>query len=526
MNERTPAELAKALEGVLRSWLTHHPETASSIAVIADWIGSLAREVGTQAPQEKQETSSRTQPSGSQTDTEAAAASSAASPQARPAPTAFVPLKLGDQVMQIKVPGTSADIAAARKAVFEQSQGRSEERSSLPDLKLIAERCELKVRTCEAAIRKVAAQDEADIESATRQIAELLEQRKHLPDCFLWMVFPGREQPAPAVLDTIRSCYANLAKAARILLRVPPEHPLRRASLQLMAEAQSALRIVLSTTWLTSPDIDQDQAFIYLTHATKYESVYLPRFMRLDDGADPHDWANLAERLAAMERALDNAEKESKRVTSLLNKLAFHARKISSGAQPEEEPYDWERIELALEELATLGVPGQDDRVRSRLASLREHPDLAAHSLAAAALRPRVEPEADSAPAMREYSADVERVRAMLEGSRVVLVGGEPREESRRRIEEAFGLGELEWVSVPEHTSSAPLEAPIRRADTRLVMILIKLAGHQHVDDVTRWCDQYGKPLVRLPAGYNPERIAADVLEQVSHRLDVLKEAI
>lgn len=523
MNDRSPAELAGALETLLRHWLSRHPESAPSIAVIADWVGAVAR--GIDAPALRGEPGTQPPPAEPRaaepppvTPPTAAGPPPVTATTTALVPTAFVPLKIGDQMLQIKVPGTSADIAAARKVVFEQVQTRpSEERGPAPDLKLIAERCELKARTCEAATRKAAAQGEAEVEAASRQISELLELRKHITDCFLWMVFPGREQPGAAVLETIRSSYLNVARAARVLLRVPPEHPQRRPALQLMAEAQSALRLSLAPTWLTSPDIDQDQSFLYLTYATKYEAVYLPRFMRLDDGADPQAWADLAERLAAMERELDQAEKEGRRISTLLNKLAFHARKLSGGALADDEAYDWDRIEQTLREIGSAGVPRQDDRVRSRLAPLRGREDLAAHPLAAEVLRARAEPEAGAAA--REYSADVERVRAMLSGARVVLVGGEPREESRRRIEEAFGLRELEWVSVTEHASSAPLEAPIRRADTRLVLILIRLASHQHVDDVTRWCEQYGKPLVRLPAGYNPERIAAEVLEQVSERL-------
>ncbi|HYE63647.1 MAG TPA: hypothetical protein VD997_16770 [Phycisphaerales bacterium] len=116
---------------------------------------------------------------------------------------------------------------------------------------------------------------------------------------------------------------------------------------------------------------------------------------------------------------------------------------------------------------------------------------------------------------------NVGAVRKLLAGSRIVLIGGEPRDDAVKRIEHAFALEECDWTTVRDHASSAPLEAPIRRDETRLVLILIGLANHQTVDDVTAWCIKYGKPLVRLPGkGYNPERIAAEVLEQVSGKLE------
>ena len=35
-----------------------------------------------------------------------------------------------------------------------------------------------------------------------------------------------------------------------------------------------------------------------------------------------------------------------------------------------------------------------------------------------------------------------------------------------------------------------------------------------------QFCDRYGKPLVRLPGGYNPNQIAAQILAQCSGHLE------
>jgi hypothetical protein len=32
-------------------------------------------------------------------------------------------------------------------------------------------------------------------------------------------------------------------------------------------------------------------------------------------------------------------------------------------------------------------------------------------------------------------------------------------------------------------------------------------------------CDRYGKPLVRLPAGYSPNQVAVQIVQQVSGKL-------
>jgi hypothetical protein len=36
---------------------------------------------------------------------------------------------------------------------------------------------------------------------------------------------------------------------------------------------------------------------------------------------------------------------------------------------------------------------------------------------------------------------------------------------------------------------------------------------------VERLCDRWGKPFVRLPAGYNPEQVAVQILQQASGKL-------
>jgi hypothetical protein len=49
-------------------------------------------------------------------------------------------------------------------------------------------------------------------------------------------------------------------------------------------------------------------------------------------------------------------------------------------------------------------------------------------------------------------------------------------------------------------------------------VLAIRWSSHSY-GDVKQFCDQYGKPLVRLPAGYNPNQVAVHILSQCSDRL-------
>jgi hypothetical protein len=51
-----------------------------------------------------------------------------------------------------------------------------------------------------------------------------------------------------------------------------------------------------------------------------------------------------------------------------------------------------------------------------------------------------------------------------------------------------------------------------------VVLLAIRWSSHSF-GDVKRFCDQFGKPLVRLPAGYSPNQVAVQILAQCSAQL-------
>ena len=51
-----------------------------------------------------------------------------------------------------------------------------------------------------------------------------------------------------------------------------------------------------------------------------------------------------------------------------------------------------------------------------------------------------------------------------------------------------------------------------------VVVLAIRWSSHSY-GEVKQFCEQYGKPLVRLPAGYNPNQVAAHIVAQCSDRL-------
>jgi hypothetical protein len=126
---------------------------------------------------------------------------------------------------------------------------------------------------------------------------------------------------------------------------------------------------------------------------------------------------------------------------------------------------------------------------------------------------PQAEMRAAAAP-----SPDVVQVSRLLQGRSAVLIGGDRRPNAHQALKTALGLAELEWIETREHESLEPFEAYVARPDVALVLLAIRWASHSY-GDVKMYCEKHGKPLVRLPGGYNPNQVAAQVLAQCSQRL-------
>jgi hypothetical protein len=98
------------------------------------------------------------------------------------------------------------------------------------------------------------------------------------------------------------------------------------------------------------------------------------------------------------------------------------------------------------------------------------------------------------------------------------------RTTSRTLIERAFKLDKLNWLTTRPHESITYFEPAVARPNVALVLLAIRWSSHSY-GDVKDYCDKYGKPIVYLTAGYNPNQIAHQILTQVGDRLRALTRA-
>lgn len=114
---------------------------------------------------------------------------------------------------------------------------------------------------------------------------------------------------------------------------------------------------------------------------------------------------------------------------------------------------------------------------------------------------------------------DVLEVRKLLKGRNVVFAGGEKRAEVAEALISGFALKDLTWVALRDDESLDRLEEEIEDKDPALVLVGIRGVSVP-IKSVQRLCTTADKPMVKLPTGYSPAHVAAQILTQASDQLD------
>jgi len=435
--------------------------------------------------------------------------------------TASLPLTLGGAKVNIEVRDSASEIAEVKRAAAGVTDEEPQQEAPKPkpfDLGLIEQRARLKAESCRFFIELRRDRDEPALKA---RMDEMIATAKSMPECFLWVFWPHKEQPADDRLFEIAECYDALAEATALCARVvAPDGRLSESetqqAFQLLAEASSALRVTLGVTWLTSDDTDQKETHLWLRRETSDREVFVERHMKLDDPASPenaHEVIAGAKRLLAAE---ENLAKKDREIDQLLKKAKYHADLVRNDAGPDR--HNFETINGVMEKLRTSGVGPTDARVaefRESIEGIEFPADLLRHEHLTFESRSA---NATAAGTGDQWNQRVAEVRPLLQGGRVVIVGGEPRQDAIERMESAFGAT-VEWVELSEHGSGARMQAPIERPDTRVVLLLIKLIGHLHADEAREYARSADIPWANIEAGYNPNMVAEQIMKQAGKRL-------
>ncbi len=351
------------------------------------------------------------------------------------------------------------------------------------------------------------------------RIAEWVEK---FIDCYYWTK-PAEPsgQADLALLDDAGGSFEALAEglmSARMALERNQSAKAIERVLPLVAEAQSAVRNVLKRLGVTD-DPDQLEVFEWVKATAARYRIYLKRFMRADDAAEPVLWADLLSRI----EATAGRGQLSRQQAADLEQISEHSKRIEAGENPEQE---WQAVIRIVDELVAGGIAPSNREIRNSLLPVIE--DLPDRIELPQGFRlvlreidrylSRRASAAGSAPS-HGTTADLEKAARLLHDRSVVLIGGIRRREAQASLRRALGLSELIWIETKEHQSIDSFEPLIARADVAVVLLAIRWSSHAF-GDVRHFCDRHDKPLVRLPGGYSPNQVAAQILAQCSGKLE------
>lgn len=356
---------------------------------------------------------------------------------------------------------------------------------------------------------------------------ELIRRAKSVDGCWLWMLDSTWLHGDPDLLTLCAENYATVSAAAEMADRILPGERSEEL-LRLLAEAQSSLRAALLFVEIEH-DADQLDLFWWLRELGQTQRIYIDRHMRRDDPADPYNWPDLRARLQAWTQRHDSRAQNERTRATLLKKVEFHVKRLRAASAPDELAEHRRAILEALGQWCRQGFYATDAELSRTVLPVyetvvegaEEHDDAAAVLRAVDTLAAQQEAQAETkeietAPARR--SAEVARAAELLRGRTVVLIGGDVRPLSKRRLERDLEIGELRWLSTSPHERHDSLIPDIVRDDVDLVMLAIRFTSHSH-GEFAEVCDRAGKPFVRLPGGYGSAQVAHQVLEQISERL-------
>lgn len=356
---------------------------------------------------------------------------------------------------------------------------------------------------------------------------EIIARAKQLPECFLWMHQHEVSLDYEAELyEDVAGSFEALAHAVatvRELLEAADEFPDEfEESLRLLAEAQSAVRSATSDLEV-QVESDQIKTYRWLRETLGVRRIYVDRYMKVNDRADYSRWEELNQRIGELDgrwNELRSSQKQRKRLIGNLRYVCGEIRKST-----DDNAHLWDKVVVTIEELLRLGERASNREIREHLLPIfGEIPEDLEISPEVQSVLDEIDryiasrPELDDTASAAVVTPEVAEVNKLLQGTSMVLVGGERRRPAEDALRRAFGLKELKWAAARDHESLSRFEPAIADPDVSVVLLAIRWSSHSY-GGVKDYCDQYGKLLVRLPGGYHQNRVAAEILQQVGDRL-------
>ncbi|RMH14316.1 MAG: hypothetical protein D6695_01580 [Planctomycetota bacterium] len=401
------------------------------------------------------------------------------------------------------------------------------QRRDVASLEGYARRMELKADACRWARQRTEAEASGKgFDSVKPMYNELLERADTMQPCYLWMIQRDTDFIESEAWTRLEGCYRACAETLHAIVEFPEAYASSPELLLLLGETQSAIRAGMEAcgAYPKWTDNDQQAVFEWCRDEGEFRKVY-NQFLSLSRLADPSLHRGMLARAQKIRSTLSEQRDRQRMQTRSLNTIRYHIGQIEN--HDPNLDHHWSRIVEGIIGALDAGLlPSSTDLVEL-LEPIAD--DIPSELLE----QPRIQEVfryvdqriarkecagGEPLEAVRETTPEIRLVREALRGTRMVLIGGEPRPHSKAALEREFELSELDWQVSEAHTPHSRFESAITQPDTRVVAIMIRWSSHSY-EGLQEICEKHGKVFVRLPGGYSPAQVAHQIVEQASIQL-------
>lgn len=385
----------------------------------------------------------------------------------------------------------------------------------IQELKRLLKNMRMKSSACQI----VAIEDEsAPVENFLRR-SELI-QSSHSLKLSLWMLRPHKfnRKLTSSEASLLSKCYSTTAEAIELFL-IAAQHQFKHGltlqrCIDLVAEAQSSIRTSVASLNMKADD-DQDELFTILRTMTARHQVFA-RHLKEPEGATSEEMLfKLQERIDMLKLPIEQRRHNALRISGIQSLLL--AKPTNDG--------QWLLIANEIAKLVSGGVKPSDKQLRRTLLpsyesipALDHYPEEFVQVIDAIDSYLASRPDEEQEILERTPSHEVKELRQLIEGRKVILIGGHERQSAKHHLKQELGLDELIWISTKVHMSVKRFEPYIHQSNVAFVLLAIRFASHSFGESDTD-CIKAGVPLVRLPSGYGINQVAHQTLRQCGDRL-------
>jgi hypothetical protein len=220
------------------------------------------------------------------------------------------------------------------------------------------------------------------------------------------------------------------------------------------------------------------------------------------------------------------------REAAIDNVLAIVGSRDDFGADPKRRGEDRQAIVPALDKAFALGVPQSNKQIRDALLDrwlplldgldnytvLRRevHAELERRSCEANQTDDEDAASAEGERSLSHLQPLIEDLRPVLQGKRLLMLGGVPRVHTPERLQAALGVEEVLWPEAKKTDPPDKFESDMRRAD--VILVVKNYARHAATHAANDIAEETGAQCVLLTAGYGVGRIVSQLHEHYSTR--------